>query len=304
MDVLLQFASVIREQQERHDSLNERSVAQDDAQHQLRIYTVELDDELNDRLRHVDLHLDLTHDWYRRQLRWLCDRQRSRTIAAQVVNACHRASRSTMQAERQLREIEKLIDKIRETRLSLVLSQPQYFINPLGDSTKMVPGYDVCRQFGSRYCPYAYPSESQDHYGWDQGSCISEGAVNPERHHIITLDKTTGSDHLDAVVHLGPVMEFQQTNHAATTMVKYMQELREARDTGNYSLQRRFSSSSSSSYSSWASSGTLVFVPLTPPAPPPASVELQPIMNRMTHIQARRRATRMAPKVGLRLLDG
>ncbi|KAF9372850.1 hypothetical protein CPB97_000970 [Podila verticillata] len=167
----------------------------------------------------------------------------------------------------------------------------------------MVPGYDVCRQFGNRDCPYAYPSESQDHYDWDQESSISEDAVNLERHHIITLDRTTGSDHLDAVVHLGPVMEFRSTNHAAATMVKYMQELREARDTGNYSLQRRSSSSSSSSYSSWASSRTLVPAPLPLP-PPPASVELRPIVSWMTHIQARRRTARMAPKVGLRLLGG
>lgn len=301
MDMLLQFASVIREQQERHGVLNERSVAQDDKQHQLRIYTVELDNELNDRLKHVDLHLDLTHDWYHRQLRWFCCHSGSRTIAEQVIEACNRAARSTMQAERQLGEVESLIDKIRATRLSFVLSEPQYFIDPLGDSIKMIPGYDVCRQFGNRHCPYAYPSEYQDHYNWDQESCISEDAANLERHHIITLDRTTGSDHLDAVVHLGPVKEFQPTNHAAATMIKYMQELREVRDAGNYSLQRRSSSSSSSSYSFWASSRTLVPAPFPPL---PASVELRPLMSRMTHIQARRRAARMTPKVSRRLLGG
>lgn len=72
-----------------------------------------------------------------------------------------------------------------------------YFVNLIGISTDIIPGFDICFEFRNRSCSFAFPPPSdptpQDGtYNSDQESSNNREEVHREIYHVITLDQVHG----------------------------------------------------------------------------------------------------------------
>lgn len=220
------------------------------------------------------MFLDLTQDWYGRCLGWLLRHPEYSSFATEAVEGHRRATIAMGQAERQFRSLEDLMEKIRLTCIDeearLTLAAPQYFTDPLAPTISIVPGYDVCRQFGNKRCRFAYPSHaSQEPHDSDQESSDGEDELDLERHHILTLDRRNG-ELIDEAIHLAPVADFSLNIPAVYKLIKRIHELRNICHMSSYQQ------------SSWSRAPSLeALIPL-----PEASVTLQPVIGGRDHIWA------------------
>lgn len=244
-DILPRFFRIIDWQQQRLVTLNARRRAQDEGQQQLLHHTSRTNDALAVREDNLASILDVCQSWHTRCELWLLHTPTDHNSSADFFEGLYRAVNLGDQTERQLRELEVLIEEVGDTRRIYGTSNmsgqggaytgiPQYFVNPIGISVDIIPGFDVCFEFGNRSCSFTFPPPSdptpQDGaYNSHQESGNSWEAVHREIHHVITLDQAHGQ-HRHGVVHLGSIAGFDVYSPTVRALIREMQSLQDFRD--------------------------------------------------------------------------